>query len=242
MILPNVRASFGSDDVQHLLSELGDRTRLSRKRWESQLLEAGLDSVLDEPETLSAISEGNRVTTLSPTLAFYVMVRHTLLESGIDDTTLADYVAALLIEFATQGRANRIARYDDKTYNYLIDVVSELEDGGSDGRQFLLRVHLGNFSLWLSGLFPDFVVARVHRRGAPGLGFYEDWGAAGYRMASECQLAGRYDLSQIYCNVAERFSDVRRALNKISDRYLFPSSSSPVDRLLRQLIDADQSD
>ena len=160
MILPNVRASFGSDDVQHLLSELGDRTRLSRKRWESQLLEAGLDSVLDEPDTLSAISEGNRVTTLSPTLAFYVMVRHTLLESGIDDTTLADYVAALLIEFATQGRANRIARYDDKTYNYLIDVVSELEDGSSDGRQFLLRVHLGNFSLWLSGLFPDFVVAR----------------------------------------------------------------------------------
>ena len=242
MILPNVRASFGSDDVQHLLSELGDRTRLSRKRWESQLLEAGLDSVLDEPETLSAISEGNRVTALSPTLAFYVMVRHTLLESGIDDTTLADYVAALLIEFATQGWANRIARYDDKTYNYLIDVVSELEDGSSDGRQFLLRVHLGNFSLWLSGLFPDFVVARVHRRGAPGLGFYEDWGAAGYRMASECQLAGRYDLAQIYCNVAERFSDVRRALNKISDRYLFPSSSSPVDRLLRQLIDADQSD
>lgn len=198
--------------------------------------------MLDEPETLSAISEGKRVTALSPTLAFYVMVRHTLLECGIDDTILADYVAALLIEFSTQGRANRIARYDDKTYNYLIDIVSDLEEGSSEGRQFLLRVHLGNFSLWLSGLFPDFVVARVHRRGAPGLGFYEDWGAAGYRMASECQLAGRYDLARIYCNVAGRFSAVRRALNRISDRYLFPSSSSPVDRLLRQLIDADQSD
>ena len=32
-------------------------------------------------------------------------------------------------------------------------------------RAFLLRTHMGNFSLWLLGLFPDFLEARMRRRG-----------------------------------------------------------------------------
>ena len=237
MILPNVRVSFGSNEIGLLLRVLGKRTRRGRRAWEDRLAGEGLDSLLDHPETHAAIMEGEGLSTVSPKLAFYVMVRHTLLESGLDNPLIADYVAALLLEFTVGGRAFRIARHDDATYRYLIDLVAEIEGETSERRQFLLRAHLGDYSLWLSGLFPDYVVARVHRRGAPGLDYYEDLGATGFRLASECALAERYDLDDIYLEVADGFRAVRRALNRVSDRYFFPLSPPPVDRILRQAVD-----
>jgi len=237
VILPNLRASLGSTEIELLLRILEERTRHSRQRWERQLVEQGLDSLLDHPETFSALMRGRRVGAIPPKLAFYVMVRRTLLEGGLDDASIADYVAALLVEFAVAGRAYRIARYDDRTYRYLVDLVTDIEGESSERRQFLLRAHLGNYSLWLSGLFPDYVVARVHRKGAPGLDYYDGLGATGYLMASECELAGQYDLARIYREVAGGFRAVRRALNRVSDRFFFPVPPSPVDRLLRQVVD-----
>ena len=236
MILPNVRASFGASDIETLLQLLEQRTRRSRRRWEGQLAEEGIDTLLDHPMTLSAVMESRRVSALSPKLAFYVMVRRTLLDGGLDNADISDYVAALLVEFAKEERAFRITRYDDKTYRYIVDLVSELEGESSERRQFLLRAHLGNYSLWLSGLFPDYVIARVHRRGAPGLDYFEGLGSTGFIMASECELADRHDLVDIYREVAQGFRVVRRALNRVSDRFFSPTSTS-VDRLLRQAVD-----
>jgi hypothetical protein len=201
----------------------------------------GMDSLLDRPELFSGVMQGGGVGTMSPRLAFYVMVRHTLLDSGLDDRNIADYIATLLVEFAVEGRAFRVARHDDKTYRYLVDLVSDLGEANSERRQFLLRAHLGNYSLWLSGLFPDYVAARVHRRGAPGLEYYDDVGAAGFHLASECDLAGRFDLAGTYRRMACEFRVVRRALNRFSDRSLFPRSGTPIDRLLRQVVDDSES-
>ncbi len=237
MIIPNVRASFGKNEIRLLTRVLHRRTGRSRRAWEDQMAEEGIDSLLDHPETHSAIMESDSLDAVSPKLIFYVMVRHTLLEAGLDNPEIADYVAALLIEFGVGGRALRIAHHDDATYSYLIDLVTDLEGETSERRKFLLQAHLGNYSLWLSGLFPDFVIARVHRHGAPGFAYYEDLGATGYRMASEWGIADQFDLAHVYLEVADGFRVVRRALNRVSDRYFFPSSPSPVDRILRQVVD-----
>ena len=241
MIVPNIRASFGPEDIEFLLSALADHTGRTRESLEGQLLEEGPDSLLDHPAAQKAVQEWVGLRGggggAPPRVAFYVMVRHTLLEAGLPDPRIADYIAALLVEFTRSGRAQRIARYDDKTYCYLVDLVADIESESSERRQFLLRAHLGNYSLWLSGLFPDFVVARVHRKGAPGLGYYEDLGATGFRLASQCRLAGHYDVADIYRNVADGFTAVRRVLNRMSDRFFFATPTPSVDRLLRQVTD-----
>ena len=237
MILPNVRASFGSEDIEFLLGALAERTGRTRASLEGQLFEEGPDVLLDHPDALSAVLERRGIDAVPPRVAFYVMVRHTLLDLGLPNPHIADYLAALLVEFMEGGRAYRIARYDDKTYRYVVDLIADIESENSESRQFLLRAHLGNFSLWLSGLFPDYVIARVHRKGAPGIDYYEDLGATGFRMASQCEIAGRYDLDRIYRDVANEFGVVRRALNRFSDRFFFPVARSSVDRLLRQVSD-----
>ena len=122
-----------------------------------------------------------------------------------------------------------------------MDILAEMSD--SQGRRgFLLRAHLGNFSLWIAGLFPDWVTHRVHRKGGPDLSYYEEMGQTGFALAAEDPFARRERLDALYRDAARAFVPMRRALNAFSDRYLTPAAASPDDRLLRQVSDAFDDD
>src|SRR5437879_13832070 len=89
-------------------------------------------------------------------------------------------------------------------------MVGELTEGDDSGeRGFLLRVHLGNYSLWLAGLFPDYVAARRNRQGGPDLPYYDELGRQGYHLASEHRLAERFGVAGIYRAAAQRFPTLR---------------------------------
>ena len=95
-------------------------------------------------------------------------------------------------------------------------------------------MHLGNYSLWLAGLFPDYVAARRSRRGGPDLPYYDELGRQGYQLASEHRLAERFGVAGIYRAAAERFPTLRVAFNRLSDTVFFPNVSTP-DKILRNL-------
>lgn len=235
MILPNVRASFGRAEANAVLRLLEDGDAATREHARDRLLEDGIDALLDDPRTLNGILTGDH--SVRPALVFYLLVRHALLESGIDDRTLSDYLAAMLTEFGREDRAYRIQPGDPDRYYYLVDLLAAM-DGPDGRRQFLVRAHLGNYALWLSGIFPDHVVARVHRRGAPGIDYVEAMGASGFRLAADSPFATRHGLDHVYRTAAEAFPTLRVALNRIADRYLFPTRARSVDRLIREVTDA----
>ncbi len=210
---------------------MGDERR--ERHWEGVLAERGIDPLLDDPRTLDAILRQPTLAPVPPPLVIYVILRQTMLERGIESRVLCDYVAALVMHFGHGRRALRIREYDDNEYEYLVDIVADADEA-SGTRAFLLHAHLGNYALWLSGLFPDYIVARVHRKGGPGLDYYESLGQTGYRLAAEDPYARRHSLDGLYDLAADAFSPVRRALNAFSDGYLLPRPTSPVDRVLRQ--------
>ena len=235
MILPNVRASFGREEARWLV-RLHEQRGGDAREFEEMVAERGIDPLLDDPRTLRAILDPPGIAAVPAALVFYVFIRQALLESGVTSRLLADYVAAVVLHFGEGRRPFRIAEYDDKEYFYLVDILEDLE--GAEGRRaFLLRTHLGNFALWLSGLFPGYIEARTHRKGGPGLDYYEEMGRTGFRLASEDPIARNRALDALYRDAAETFPPVRRALNRFSDRHLLPRPSSPVDRLLRQARD-----
>src|SRR5918994_2085884 len=157
----------------------------------------------------------------SETLFFYVMVRHALRRAGIDDRDLADYLAALLLDFGQRDRAWRIDWHDDQRHQYLVDILTDLE--GTEGdRRFRVMVHLGNYSLWLAGLFPDYIAARHLRKAGPDVSYYDALGRRGFGMASDHALANEYGLVAVLRTAAERFPSLRSALNGMSDRVFFP--------------------
>ena len=228
MILPNVRASFGARELAFLVGVLGD-TPAAREKIAARVADEGIDRLLDEKRTLETVMNGG-VSTVPLELLCYLLVRRALLEVDVDDRTIADYMAALLAEFSRSDAQAAQAR----NLTYLVDVLGEIAQS-PDSRAFELHAYLGEYSLWLSGVFPDHIVARVHRRGAPGLGYFEEMGISGYRVASHSQRASALGVDRLYRDCAERFGELRVALNKVSDRYLFPTSAPSVDRLLRQV-------
>lgn len=236
MILPEVRASLGRDEARRLLRLLGREDPEAARRWEEVVSERGLDPLLDDPSTLEAVLEEPGPSSLPAALVLYVLLRHALLDTGIGSRLLADYLASLVAHFARAGRSYRIAEYDDREYRYLVDILEELSEA-SGRRAFLLRAHLGNFALWLSGLFPDHIVHRVHRKGGPGLDYYEEMGQTGFLLAADDPYARRESLDVLYRDAASAFVPMRRALNRFADRWVTPKPSSPVDRLLRQVKD-----
>jgi len=154
MILANVRGRLRAQDFLLVAIALARGDAARRTRYERLLLEQGPDELLDEPDLLAALLALRTLMVPSPALFAYVAVRHTLRAAGVDDRELADYLAALLLEFGDHDRHVRIRRTDDETYHYLVDMVEDLtglDDAGE--RAFLLRAHLGNYSLWLAGLF-----------------------------------------------------------------------------------------
>lgn len=235
MILPDVRASFGRDDAArlvHLLTREGE----DRDRLEREVAERGIDALLDHPMAARALLREPGVSPLPLALFSYVALRRSLLDGGVESRLLADYVTSIFLHFAREARAHRVAEYDDREYRYLVDLVEAIAD--AEGRHgFLLRAHLGNFALWLSGLYPDWIHHRMRRKGGPDLGYYETMGRTGFSLAADDPFARRQRLDGCYRDAARTFSALRRAMNRFSDRFLAPRPASPVDRLLRQVVD-----
>lgn len=238
MILADTRHRLTRDDAQLVLQLLTGGSRDEELRRESVLRDGGLDELLDDPRLLPALLERRQGARASLPLLAYVLVRQALKGTGEHDRALADYVTSVLLHFGIGGRAQRIAAYDDEIYDTLAALVRDV-DVGDPTRAFLVRAQLGNYALWLSGMFPDFIESQRFRRGGPDLGYYEDLGRRGYELAAEHRLASQYGMRTLYATVAERFPQLRVALNRVSDNFLFPLTHSP-DKLMRQVRDDDR--
>ena len=235
MILADLRERISATDVELVIQLLsrgdaahrGDLLRMAGKH--------GIDSLLDAAELPELLRTAQSLGQPTAALFIYVTVRHALRAAGIDDRHLSDYLGALVFEFGLRDRAHRISRFDDEQYRYLTDLVADIA-AVAGRRGFLLAAHLGNFSLWMAGVFPDRITAREERRGGPGLRYYEELGMRGFRLAASHRLAEQLDLAGLYSRAAESFSAIRVALNRLSDRLLFPHVNTP-GRLLRQVGD-----
>jgi hypothetical protein len=180
------------------------------------------DRVLDRREVVSYLMSAS-LPGPSPSLLFYVLVRHALLDVGVDDPVVADYFASLLREFGIRQRATRVDDVDDQDHRYLVDILADLSASTGE-RQFKVSVHLGNYALWLSGIFPERIAAQQLRRGGPDVSYYETLGGRGYAEAAEHHLAERRGLDDVLRTASERVRDVRLALNDVSSQLHLRSS------------------
>ena len=222
MIRADARSQLTSHDLQLLVLLLSRGSAVARRRVERRLETEGPDALLDEAALLERLLAVRTLLVPSDHLFFYVVVRHALRRAGVEDRDVADYLASLLIAFGQRDRAWRIDWNDDQRHRYLVDIVQDAEQSSGD-RRFKVYAHLGNHALWLAGVFPDYIAARRVRKGGPDLAYYDTLGSRGYGCASDHELADAYGLEEIFRVAAERFPEVRGALNEVSDRVFFGS-------------------
>ena len=172
MIRADVRGRLTAADVELMVLLLSRGSATGRAALERRLAVEGPDALLDAPELLERLLQVRTILVPSEPLFFYVLIRHTLRHAGLDDRDLADYLAALVVDFGRRDRAFRVDWNDDEQHRYLVDILADLEACEGE-RRFRVMAHLGNYALWLAGLFPDYIAARRLRKGGPDLTYYD---------------------------------------------------------------------
>jgi len=232
MIQPNCRVQFAAEDVDFILSVLG--ARIGDAECLIRLLsdEDTRDVILDDDALFQALLDRRGCLRVSSRFYFYILVRHVFCLSDIHDRAVADYVAEVLAEFARAERARCVVPGASNPLDYFFEMLSALRTA-DDRTSFFIRAHIGNYSLFLSGVFPDRIRFRAEARGFPGVKYYDALGRTHYRFASDHRLAQRYEVTKIFNTLSERFETTRLALNDIADR-LF--SIGDVDYSLETLL------
>jgi hypothetical protein len=176
------------------------------------------DDVLDHPRLVDAILSNPAQLRISSQFYFYILARHVLQHAGIGDRKLCDYVGSLLETFSRASQLHRPDQIENQAHEYISDMLIALQRMTRE-QAFLLRAHIGNYSLFISGIFHE-SAQRRHERGGPNLRFYEEIGRTNYQMVASHETARRCELSDVFENLAEQFRGVRLALNDLSDRLL----------------------
>ena len=231
VIHANCRVQFTAGDMDFITEVLGKK-RESMGFLVSLLTDMETrDLILDDEMLFRALLEQRGCLRVSPHLYFYVLVRHVLRQSGLEDRSVADYVAELLTEFSREERTRCIIRGQLQPMDYFFEMLAALQTA-DDYTAFCLRAHIGNHSLFFSGVFPDRIRARAEQRGFPGLGYYRELGRASFRAASNHRLANEFDLAPIFNTLSARFEPTRLALNDLAER-VFSLGDSDIPQLLK---------
>jgi hypothetical protein len=217
VIHANCRVQFTAEDVAFILAALGKRVNDSAALVALLTDVETRDVILDDPMLVRALLEQRGCLRVSHRFYFYVLVRHVLRQSGLDDRILADYVAELLAEFSQEERAGCVVPGQPHPLKYYFEMLAALQTA-DDYTTFCVQAHIGNHSLFLTGVFPERIRHRAERRGFPNMRYYEDMGRASFKAICDHRLARRYELGPIYETLSTRFERTRMALNELADR------------------------
>jgi hypothetical protein len=219
MVQPNCRVQFTAEDIEFILNVL--RPKVNSRECLIQLLadEEARDLILDNEALLHAILEHRSCLRISTRFYFYVLVRQVFRRSGIEERNVADYVAEMLADFSNAEQMQLRVNGQARPLDYFFEMLSALQNA-DDTTRFFIRAHIGNHSLFLSGVFPDRIRHRAEFKGAPSLGYYEELGSSSYRLARDHRLAAKYEVAEIFDVLAERFQTTRRALNDLGERLI----------------------
>ena len=218
MIRANCRARFTAADFDFVVRTLA-RSAIDRVSLVDLLSDTETrDSILDHPRLVDAILSNAGYLRISSQFYFYVLARHVLQQAGVVDRKLCDYVGSLLEAFSQANRLQTPDKIENHSREYISDMLIALTRATPE-QAFLLRAHVGNYSLFISGIFHE---NTQHRslRGGPDLKFYEEVGRTNYQLLASHATARRCELNDVFEELADRFRDVRLALNQLSDQLL----------------------
>ncbi len=218
MIQANCRARFTAADFQFIVRTLARSPNDDVSLVDLLGDEETRDAVLDQPRLIEAILSQGEQLAISSAFYFYVLARHVLRRAQITDRKLCDYVASLLETFSRASGLRAPHPSGDRGQQYLSDMLIALSRANIE-QTFLLRAHVGNYSLFVSGIFHE-NAQRRSRRGAPDLEFYEKIGRTNYQLVASHSTARRCELNEVFEELADRFHEVRLALNHLSDELL----------------------
>ena len=216
--MTSCRSRFNQADFDFVASALaynGSRRHLA-KLWKDP---DGRREMLDLKEVLRSLLDSPTAIQVSPRFYFYVLVRHSFMQTGRRDAELADYVAGVMAKRICTDPGDPlqdIARGFTHTSGFLSLISS------ARGRmRFHLQVAAGNQFLMLTGLYPEFIKHRCEQGLAPGLEFYESFAQRAFHGAANNRRGTDGASRELFGALAEAMPAARRSLNRVAEEFVF---------------------
>lgn len=219
MVRANCCMQFTRPDIDFLFAH-ASRSTLSRVGAKGDLTVPGIDLLLDDEGVFRRAYESRDFARFSPPFFFYVGARWLLREYHLHDRDLADYVAGMLCSFLKTEDLYRTAMTGERLV-YLVDMVEELSRTTRQEDVFDHHAHIGDYTLFLAGIFPDYLeYLSTYKRRLITRKYYETMGQQHYGMASSHRVARKERLDGILGTLSREYLSVRRALTRLSVDYL----------------------
>src|SRR5258706_5017708 len=126
MIQPNCRVQFAAEDIDFILSVLGQKIGTAECLVKLLADEESRDLILDDEALFRALLERRGCLQVSSRFYFYILVRHVFRQSDIADREVADYVAEVLAQFSSAERARCVIPGQQNPLDYLFEMLSAL--------------------------------------------------------------------------------------------------------------------
>lgn len=113
---------------------------------------------------------------------FRDLTERALIQTRLRDEDVLSYLANLLVDFVYM---ENLYRPDEsgKRQEYLFDMLQRANETEMPEKKARYK-HVGDFSLFTLGMFPEYI---VHRRNALSANYYSNFGRIGYKAAGELE-------------------------------------------------------
>jgi hypothetical protein len=155
---------------------------------------------------------------------FRHQVSHGFHLHGITEPATVDYVSDILTRFAQIRQLYALRDADGQPMEYIVDMLEAWQkahgEAASRGR-FILR-HLGEYTLFMSGIFREYLMARGE------LDYYLAHGSSAYWRCADGELNPRQ--RRVYWHLHQHFGRISNTLDNMRREQL-PLASSPDNML-----------
>jgi hypothetical protein len=163
---------------------------------------------------------------------FLWMTRRSFDQLGVGDSQIADYIASVLTEFSRSDRWMMLRDAEGRRLGSVVDMLmSQLGPDNADRivGERAVRKHIGDYTLFMSGLFRGFV-----ERGGY-LDYYLEEGKRSYQAVSELDISLYRPGFLMFEELSKGFENYAGALDFMRKCYFAPSAGhDPFAGLLKQ--------
>jgi hypothetical protein len=134
-------------------------------------------------------------------------------ELGVGDPSLVGYVSNMLASFTPTPALGRIRDREGRPLFEVARILAEAESAEDEERRAECHRHLGDFTLFWTGLYPE-ALRRLNAGAADGLLDYQRQGKRSYFLAS---TLGPSDDRPVLRSLSEHFELLAFGLSRVRD-------------------------
>jgi hypothetical protein len=147
------------------------------------------------------------------------------LTSLLEDTHVSNYIANMLAQFIDSSKLFSMGDDEKKSHQYIVDMITDSLHSDNI-EKFYIYCHIGNYTLFLTGMIPEYIKYRYEYKRRPvDKQYYVGFGKTYYGLASEHTNARRNRLTGTLSRLSEGFEVVAQVLSFMNREYLYPAKT-----------------